>query len=135
MQLDMRSRRELLVHWVSELGRQRGLPFHQYRGGPDNFSLGSPNDLHVSANAIDTLPFLRFTASDAKRQREVDELAAEAVRRVESGDFGKGRVVLYRVERNTLVAGFVLCDGVLVPPAWNANGKRPGYRSQRSGKL
>src|SRR5687767_11735105 len=90
MQLDLRSRRELLADWVLRLGREAGFDFSQYGGGPEKFNLGSPSNFHVTATAIDTPPFLDFVASDPSRQHEIDSIVATAAAKADGGDFGNG---------------------------------------------
>lgn len=90
LQMDLRSRRELLADWVLRLGQEAGLPFGQYGGGPERFNIGSPTGLHVTASAVDHPPFLQFVASEPDRQSEIDAISAAAAERVENGDFGGG---------------------------------------------
>ena len=90
LQFDLRTSRELLVDWVMRLAKDAGLPFSQRGGGPERFTIGSPNDFNLTTNAIEHPPFLQFVASDVGRQDEIDALVAEAARRVTAGDLGQG---------------------------------------------
>jgi hypothetical protein len=103
IQLDINLRRELLADWVAHLGNQAGFDFGQYGGVAPKFSIGTPNGLHVEATFIDTSPFLHFLASDATHQGEIDRIAADAVARMDSGDFGPG--VWYSTQLNTRFLG------------------------------
>ncbi len=78
----------LCADWLSQLGREVGLPFTQYGSSGDSFTIGSPNDLHVTAHFVDDEPYLRFVSSDPSRQSQIDSLAKEAASRVKQGNFG-----------------------------------------------
>jgi len=87
-QLDLRAVRMLLADWFARLARDAGLPLSQYGSSGEAFTLGSPNEFHVTARFIQEPPFLRFVASESSRQELVDKLCHEAGSRVEVGDFG-----------------------------------------------
>lgn len=86
--IDIRALRMLCTDWLSQLGREVGLPFSQYGSSGDSFTIGSPNDLHVTAHFADDEPYLRFVSSDPSRQSQIDSLAKEAASRVKQGNFG-----------------------------------------------
>jgi hypothetical protein len=54
------------------------------------FTIGAPNDFHITAHFVDAPPFLKFVASDPARQSAIDRLVPMAVAKVEHGDFGSG---------------------------------------------
>ena len=86
--VDTRALRMLCADWLSQLGREAGLPFTQYGSSGESFTIGSPNDLHVTAHFTDDEPYLRFVSSDPTRQSQIDSLAKEAASRVRQGNLG-----------------------------------------------
>lgn len=86
--IDIRALRMLCADWLSQLGCEAGLPFSQYGSSGDSLTIGSPNDLHVTAYSADDEPYLRFVSSDRSRQSQIDSLALEAASRVKHGKFG-----------------------------------------------
>jgi hypothetical protein len=64
--------------------------FSQHGTSGQAFTIGAPNDFHVTAQFVETPPFLKFVASDPARQNAIDQLVPMAVAKVEGGDFGSG---------------------------------------------
>jgi hypothetical protein len=90
IQLDLPGRRKLLADWFAQIARESGINFSQHGTGGQAFTIGAPNDFHVTAHFVDAPPFLKFVASDPARQRDVDRIVPMAVTKVEHGDFGSG---------------------------------------------
>jgi hypothetical protein len=88
VQLDLRTVRMLMADWFARLAREAGLPLNQYGSSGEAFTIGSPTDLNVRANFIPEHPYLRFSCSDPERQGLIDSLVAQAVERVQRGDYG-----------------------------------------------
>jgi hypothetical protein len=86
--VDIQALRMLCADWVSQLGREVGLPFTQHGSSGNSLTIGSPNALHVTAHFTDDEPYLRFVSSDPSTQSQVDSLAREAASRVRQGNFG-----------------------------------------------
>ena len=64
--------------------------FSQHGTSGPAFTIGAPNDFHVTAHFVEAPPFLKFVASDPARQDAIDSLVPTAVVKVEQGDFGGG---------------------------------------------
>lgn len=86
--VDILALRMLCADWLSQLGREAGLPFTQYGSSGNAFTIGSPNDFHVTAHFTDAEPYLRFISSDSATQSQIDSLAREAASRVKQGNCG-----------------------------------------------
>lgn len=88
IQLDLPARRKLLADWFAQLARDSGMNFSQHGTSGQAFTIGAPDDFHVTAHFVDAPPFLKFVGSDPARQSAVDRLVPMAVAKVEHGDFG-----------------------------------------------
>jgi hypothetical protein len=78
----------ILADWFARLGRDAGLPLHQYGSSGNSSTFGSPNEFNVTAKFTDRHPFLEFHASEQARQALVEDLARQATVRVSNGEFG-----------------------------------------------
>jgi hypothetical protein len=101
MELDRDTQRRLLFDWFAHLARQSGLTANQYGSGGSAFNLGAPGEFQVTANFVETTPFLDFVAHDPTEQHIVDGIVPTAVDRALRGDLGG--VVWYFAELHEVV--------------------------------
>ena len=88
MPIDLRARRMLLADWFARLGNEAGLQLHQFGASDNQFTLGAPTALNVTARFIEEPPLLQFVSSDTAQQELIDRLAQQALARTEAGDLG-----------------------------------------------
>jgi len=109
VQLDVRARRMLVADWFAHLARASGMTFSQQGTSGQAFTMGAPNEFHVTAEFVDAPPFLKFLASDPAQQKAIDALVVMAIGNVERGDLGSA--VWYSTDLHEV-------QFALVPSSW-----------------
>ena len=81
--------RQLLADWFVRLAGEAGFHFDQRGASSRSFTFGNPKSFHVTADFTDEVPYLKFIASDAAKQKLIDKLVQRAISHVAKGDTGR----------------------------------------------